>query len=204
MRSLTTQGQNPLAPTFRRAKVASRAARRRGRLPAPPRAYTLIEVLVVVTILGILGALIVPQMSSAGVLRAQSAVRTLVSDITFAQSDAMAFQRGRAIVFDVENNSYTVVEVTGPELDTVNDVLSVTGRELRVSFSDPVFGGARLASADIDGGAVLIFDEMGAPVTVPQGNAPSAGGMIILESPFESYWIAVDGFTGYVTTGKVE
>ncbi len=74
--------------------AACRPAMHRGRARA--RAYTLVEVLVIVVILGILGTMVVPTVSPAAELRAQSAVRTLVSDITFAQSDAMAFQRARA------------------------------------------------------------------------------------------------------------
>ncbi|MBX3363866.1 MAG: prepilin-type N-terminal cleavage/methylation domain-containing protein [Phycisphaeraceae bacterium] len=171
------------------------------------RAYTLIEVLVIVAILGILGAMVIPSMGEAGVLRAQSAIRTIVTDITFAQSDAMAFQRGRAVMFDVEINRYSVVQVTGPELDDVNDVMLDASRpngEMRTDLTDQRFWGARIASADFDGQPDLIFDEMGAPVTTPGGNTPSSGGMIVIETPRESYWIAVDGFTGHVTTGRVE
>jgi len=93
------------------------------------RGYTLVEVLVVVTIMGILGALVVPSVSTVGSFRVQSAVRTLVSDITFAQSDAMAFQTGRALMFFPDENRYVVVEVTGPTLDEANDILYGSGRE---------------------------------------------------------------------------
>lgn len=179
----------------------------RSRACTPHRAYTLVEVLVIVAILGILGAMIIPSMGQAGVLRAQSAIRTIVTDITFAQSDAMAFQRGRAVMFDLENNRYSIVQVTGPELDEVNDVMLDVSRpngEMRVDLSDSRFWGATIASADFDGQPYLIFDEMGAPVTTPGGNTPSSGGMIVIETPEESYWIAIDGFTGHVTTGRVE
>jgi len=54
---------------------------------------------VTVVVLGIAGALIIPAMGQVDVLRAQAAVRTLVSDITFAQADAAATQERRAILF---------------------------------------------------------------------------------------------------------
>lgn len=167
--------------------------------------YTLIEVLVVVTIMGILGALVIPSASSAGSFRVQSAVRTVVSDITFAQSDAMAFQAGRALMFFPDENRYSVVEVTGPTLDETNDILFGSGRDdgrFEVQFDDPRFGGAVLTGATFSGGSNLIFDELGAPVTTPGGTTPSSSGQITIDGPDESYWIAVDGFTGHVTTGK--
>lgn len=171
------------------------------------RGYTLVEMLIVVAILGIMGALVVPSMSSAGVFRARSAVRTLVSDITFAQGDAMAFQQGRAVVFYPDDNRYVVVEVTGPVLDPVNDAMIDTGRPsgiMDMTFNAPRFGGARMTSAVFDAQPVLIFDAMGAPVTEPMGTEPSVGGSVTIDAPDgRQYWVRVDGFTGHVTTGVI-
>lgn len=169
------------------------------------RAYTLIEILVVVTVMGLSAAMVIPSMAQAGTFRVRSAVRTLVADITFAQSDAMAFQQGRALVFLPEENRYVVVRVTGPILDPVNDALYDPSREddvMGMSFSDERFGGATMTSAVFDGQPYLIFDELGAPVTEPQGTTPSSGGLVTFEGEGDQYWIAVDGFTGHVTTGR--
>ncbi len=169
------------------------------------RGYTLVEILVVVTIMGLSAAMVIPSMAQAGTFRVRSALRTLVADITFAQSDAMAFQQGRAVVFYPEENRYVVVRVTGPVLDPVNDALYDPSREddiMGMDFDDERFGGARMTSALFDGESVLIFDELGAPVTEPQGTTPSSGGMITIEGDGEEYWIAVDGFTGHITTGR--
>jgi len=179
----------------------------RSRCNPSGRAYTLVEVLVVVTIMGILGALVVPSVSTAGSFRVQSAVRTLVSDITFAQSDAMAFQQGRALMFFPDENRYVVVEVTGPTLDEVNDILFGSGRgdgRFETLFDDPTFGGATLTGATFTGATDLIFDEMGAPVTTPGGSTPCGSGLITIAGQNDSYWIGIDGFTGHVTTGRVQ
>ena len=98
-----------------------RCSRRSG--PFAARAYTLIEILVVVVVLGICAAVAIPSMSSASVLRAQAAVRTLVSDITYAQSDALAFQVGRAILFDQANNSWKICEVRSTIIDPQTDLI---------------------------------------------------------------------------------
>lgn len=159
-----------------------------------------------VTIMGILGAMVVPNLSVASSMRAQSAVRTIVSDITFLQTDAMAFQRGRALIFSVADNDYRAVEVNGATLDPVNDLFADTSRSggyLVQSLSVANFGGAQLSSVNFDGGSTLIFDEMGAPVTAPGATTPSSGGRIEIQGQADSYWIEIDGFTGHVTTGKM-
>lgn len=192
------EGETIMVLSFDRGRGHSVAVRTRG--------YTLVEVLVMVTIMGLLGAMVVPSLSVADGMRAQAAVRTVVSDITFVQTDAMAFQRGRAIIFDVTNNSYKVVEVTGATLDPVNDLFADTSRPggfLVQSFDDADFGGAAFSSVSFDGGDTLIFDEMGAPVTTPGGTTPSSGGRIEMTGKDASYWIEVDGFTGHITTGKM-
>jgi prepilin-type N-terminal cleavage/methylation domain-containing protein len=54
------------------------------------RAYTLVEMLITVVILAIAAALVIPSMGQTGVLRVQGALRMVVSDLTTAQSDAVA------------------------------------------------------------------------------------------------------------------
>lgn len=171
------------------------------------RGYTLLEVLVLVMILGIAGALVIPSLGQTHVLRVQAAVRTVVSDITFAQSDALAFQRGRAVVFDENTNSYTLVEVVGTTLDPVNDALyDPTGPMQRyiVSLDDPRFGGATLENASFDGDANLIFDEMGGPVAAPGSDTLSVGGMVEVAGPDTRWRINVAAFSGRVTVEQVE
>lgn len=172
------------------------------------RGYTLIEVLVVVTVLSIAGAMVIPSMANVGVLRVQTAVRTVISDIAYAQSDAMAFQEGRAVMFDEESNGYSLVEVTGPDLDPVNDVMFDPSRRdgrYAVTFNENRFAGARITSVDFGGsGKNLIFDEMGAPVSEPMGNTPSTGGLIVIHGSNQDMWISVDGFTGHIATGRGE
>lgn len=161
------------------------------------RAYTLIEVLVVVTVLGLAAALVVPSMGSTGVLRVQAAVRTVVSDITFAQADAMAFQTGRAILFDADANLYTLCEVRGTVIDPVAD------RIYDQTFADKRFGDATITSANFGGQSRLIFDEMGAPVTTPGGSIPAPNGWIDVRGSNETFRITVEGYTGRVTVSRV-
>lgn len=174
---------------------------------ARSRGYTLIEVLVVVTVLGIAAAVLIPNVGAAHALRVQAAVRTIVSDLTFAQSDALAMQEPRAIVFDVETNSYTLVEVVGgvidPEANAMFDNSGPGGRYVR-NFNADEYGGARIVAADFDGDAILIFDEMGSPQAEPDDTTPGLGGYVTVTGSDSTYRVSVDAYTGRVTVDRMD
>lgn len=162
------------------------------------KAYTLIEVLVVVTVLGIAASLVIPSMGSANALRVQAAVRSVIADVTFAQSDALAFQQGRAIIFDLDNNRYQVVQVRGSNIDPATDLIY----ETRITGS--TFGDSRLESASLAGsnGRTLIFDEMGAPVTAPGGTTPASNGTIRIVGSGQAFILTIEGYTGRVSVAR--
>jgi len=167
----------------------------------------LIELVVTIVILGLAGALVLPTVASAGTLRVHSAVRTVVSDLTFAQSDALAYQSRRAVLFDVPANSYSVLGVTGAELDPQTDVLydpTRPGQKMVEDFSGQQFGDARLVSADFDGDEVLIFDELGEPVMTLDGDTPGAGGQVTISGSGSTFRISVEAFTGRISVERVD
>lgn len=167
------------------------------RRPPTARAFTLVELLIVVTVLGIATAMIIPSMGSVGVLRVQAAVRTIVADITQVQSEALAYQQGRAIVFNTELNSWSVIEVNGGSLNPETDTLWTT----QIKGSD--FGDSRIASCDFDGDSTLIFDEMGAPVAAPQSTTAAATGNLVVTGSGQSFRITVEAYTGKVVVSSI-
>ena len=158
------------------------------------RAYTLIEILIVVVLMGIASAMVVPSLGSTDALRVQSTVRVIVADITVAQSDALARQQCRAMVFDVTNNKYSVVEVPGTVLDPVANTINVVNLN-----NERKFHSSRIVSAVFDGGNVLYFDELGGPVTQPGGTTPGNGGTIVVSGSGQVYTITVEPYTGRVS-----
>jgi prepilin-type N-terminal cleavage/methylation domain-containing protein len=171
------------------------------------RGFTLLELLAVVTILGIAAALLIPSMSQTGILRVQAAVRTIISDITFAQADAVAFQERRAIVFDVDTSSYRLVQVPGDTIDVELNTMYDPGREngrYIVNFNDAIFGGARITAVNFDGGNTLIFDALGGPVADAAGDEPGSGGTITVVGSGSTFTIGIEAFTGRVTATRVE
>ncbi|MCC6971549.1 MAG: prepilin-type N-terminal cleavage/methylation domain-containing protein [Phycisphaerales bacterium] len=160
------------------------------------RAYTLIELLIVILVLGIAAALIVPSMGGTGSLRVQAAVRTIVADLTEAQSDALAFQKGRAVVFDADTNSYSIVDVNSAELDVENDLIR------RTVIQGAEFGDARITSVDCDDDTTLVFDEMGSPVQEPMGTDPAANGTIVVSGSGQEFTITIEAYTGRITVAR--
>ena len=172
--------------------------------PTTPRAYTLIEILVVVVILGIAGVMVIPSMGSTGVLKSQAALRSIVADIIFAQCDAVAFQEKRALVFDVTNSAYSVVQVPGNVVDAVHNTMydpTRPGGIWTVNFiTDSRWGDARIISADFGAGSRnLIFDGLGGPISDPSSNNPGPGGTVRVSGAGASWTITVEAFTGRVT-----
>lgn len=189
------------------------------------RGFTLIEVMIVVTLLGITGAMVVPSLQKIGVLRIQAAVRTIVSDITFIQSQALANQSRYVMVFgkvaqiDPSSGSWTIVDGNGytvfdppPGAATINvnattDVLFDPldyGRPLSRNFNDEQFAGAQIQGADFNGGAQLIFDELGGPTLDLTSDQPGAGGSLHVVGPQSEFEIDIEAFTGRVEVVRVD
>jgi prepilin-type N-terminal cleavage/methylation domain-containing protein len=163
------------------------------------RAYTLVELLIVVTVLGIAGAMVIPTFSSTEVLRIQATVRTIVGDINYAQSDALARQQQRAIVFDVEENRYSILEVHGAELRPNTDTIRLVNLSNQTNHRS-----SKLEAVNFNGTPVLVFDEMGGPVEVPGSSTPSAGGTIIISGSGSEFEIRVEAYTGRVSVRRLQ
>ncbi|MFN0011201.1 MAG: prepilin-type N-terminal cleavage/methylation domain-containing protein [Phycisphaerales bacterium] len=173
-----------------------------------PCAFTLVELLIVVVLLGIAGALVIPNMASAHSLRVQAALRTIASDLTFAQADAIAFQRRRAIVFDVPNNRYRIVDIPGSAVSDDNTLFKSDGPGglYVVDLNEESFAGARIVSASfaqVNGLPTLIYDDVGSPAAAATGDQPGLGGIIRLSGSNQTFDIIVEPYTGRVSTRRV-
>lgn len=171
---------------------------RRSNLSRSASGYTLIEMLIVVTVLGIAGAMVIPNMQSTAVLRVQGAVRSVVSDLTVAQSDAIALQRGRAIVFHNDDGEayYNIVEVNGGTIDEELNTL-----ERRVLNGDD-FGHTSIVAINFPNNR-LVFDELGGPVTDPGSGVPASDGYFDIMGSDQTFRIHVEGYTGRVRVERL-
>ena len=177
------------------------------------RAYTLIELLIVVAVLGISGALLVPQLVGRDVMACQAAVRLVIGDLSFAQADALSHQELRRVHFNDDGSGYCITRITQAQLnqafdpdtaDYIVDPLASSAEQGRyiVNFiTDDRFENVTITSVDVDGGDDVHYDALGGTLA-PSGN-PSVGGAIVVSSPSESYEITVAPVTGKLTVRKL-
>lgn len=162
--------------------------------------YTLIEVLVTVTIMGLAAAVIVPNMLQGGTLGVQAGARIIISDLLFAQNEAMAQQSTRRIVFDADNNSYRVEKYDSGATAWVLEFNPSKGtsnnqQNYEVDFEeDGRFKGIEIVSADFNGDSTVEFDDLG---------NPSSGGSIEIRFEEHRFEIKVAPFTGRVTVDRI-
>lgn len=181
--------------------------------------YTLIELLIVIAILGISSALLVPHLVNRDSMNVQAAVRLIIGDLSFAQSDALAHQEFRRVHFYENGSGYCLVRLTTQsQVDQPFDEASETPPDYIldpmgtaagaqcyyvINFAtDRRFAGVSITEVEIDGGGRdLNFDSLGG--TVMAGAAPGTGGSLIVSSGGESYQISIAPFTGKLTVVKL-
>jgi prepilin-type N-terminal cleavage/methylation domain-containing protein len=178
------------------------------------RGYTLIELLLVVAILAIAALLLVPSLVRRDTYAVEAALRRLVADITFAQSDALAGQGYRRVYFDPEGRGWSVTRVPENALglpfneetaDYVRDPLaSGAGQPMVVELDrDPRFAGVRVEAIELDDSRNWItFDPLGG--TIAEAGVPGTGGSLVVRSDNLTYRVEIDAFTGKVSIARAE
>ncbi len=148
--------------------------------------FTLVELMVVVIVIAIAAALVVPQMSSSQEITAQAAARMLISDLTYAQNEAVANQAERKVIFDTANNTYQLTDGDDTPLTS-----PWQGGSYVVDLDNSNrYSGVTLDGVDFGGGQTLVFDGLG---------SPDNGGTVELSADGRSYRVTVTPFTGRIT-----
>jgi prepilin-type N-terminal cleavage/methylation domain-containing protein len=142
-------------------------------------AFTLIEILCVVIILGIASAIVVPNLGQRNDLIAAAAARVVVADLMYAQNRAILTQSMRYVNVDVPNQKYSLL-VSKPNAGTlVYEQNTLSAQNYVTRFSAGAVGttaglkAVTLQAANVDGTACIGFDELGCPYSVDPatGNA---------------------------------
>lgn len=158
------------------------------------RGFTLVEILVTLTVIGIAAGIVVPSLLSSESLVIQAATRSIVADILTAQNEAVAHEAARVVVFNVPNNSYELTDGNGNVLTTPwTD--GGSGKDVMNLSNDPRFQGVHLVKADFGGSSSLRFGVLG---------SPTSGGTVDLSFNQWKYQITVAPFTGRVTVKRVD
>ena len=185
------------------------------------RSYTLIELIMVMAVLALAAALLVPNLVGQDSLTVQAAVRLLIADLSFAQSDALANQEFRRVVFYDDGSGYCIISVpdedyvTPADLDDLNtdplagyvyDPLGTMGQYIVNYGQSDRFEGVSISAAfidatDLSGRPEITYDTLGG--TVRPGNTPGIGGNIVMTFDGVSYMITIAPFTGKLTVDEL-
>jgi prepilin-type N-terminal cleavage/methylation domain-containing protein len=168
------------------------------------RAFTLVEVLTVVLILGIASAIIIPQLGSRDDLKLRAAARTLVADLMYAQNLSIATQKEHGVSLVLVNGvpvGYAVkLRGTG---ETINHPIDKGPyvRKLGTPDAPRQMREVKITSAQL-ADRLLAFDSLGAPLLVEEGAATPISQPLQLRlggGDAPSLIVAVEPYTGDVT-----
>lgn len=162
--------------------------------------FTLIELMVVISILGIMGAIALPVLIDPG-NKARKAARELMGDMQLARMSAIKTNQDHAIVFNTAGNSYSIYSDSGLDNDwsTIADniikkAVTFTGYAAGIRYGN----GIATTNATVGGGPFPAgFVSYTADVLTfnPQGTCKA--GFVYLFYGDESYAI------GTLTTGII-
>lgn len=126
------------------------------RLPnALRRGYTLVEVLIVVTIVGLMASVVVPTLSStSGAVALEAMARTLAADLRIARHSAVQYNSSYKVTLNLTDNSYQVAPVNSGSAPGVVNPLSHGTSGTTIDLDQ--FGAGRMTQSHVAiGGAAL-------------------------------------------------
>jgi prepilin-type N-terminal cleavage/methylation domain-containing protein len=141
-------------------------------------AFTLVEILVVLIILGIAAAMIVPQMGSRDDLRAAAAARMVMADLIYAQNRAIATQQKHFVIFDNTSSTKNYILKRATQITPSVTLVDVQHPITKDSNYDVSFGvkntpmeAVSLGTVSFEGFKTVVFDELGVPSYYDSTNA---------------------------------
>lgn len=128
------------------------------------RAFTLMEVVIGMLILGIVVGLAVPMLGDTRTLSLREAARLLAADIELAQNESLTHGDDlRLVKFEPSTNSYWVATASAPDTPIADPA---GGGQLFTVFGGnraSTLGGVIIQSINLGGDSTLKFDAFGSP-----------------------------------------
>ncbi len=156
--------------------------------------FTLVELLIVISIIMIVALTAIPMMSSAASVQIRSAANMLTADLEYAKSMSISRAQNYSVVFDKDAESYRIEDQDGiviPHpvkkgfgyvIDFQND-----GRLNKVDIVD----------ADFDATSEIKFDYLGSPYN--GSDSPLNSGVISLQAGGTTTTVTVEPVTGFIS-----
>jgi prepilin-type N-terminal cleavage/methylation domain-containing protein len=156
-------------------------------------AFTLVEVMIVVIIIGILAAIAVPMYTSAANVQLSAAANMVASDLEYAKSMAISTGKTYQVVFDAAAESYCI-QTAGA---TIAHPVRV-GQPYEVKFASD----GRLNKVDIDSmtfGGTIKFDYLGTPFNNAGMALDGEDNNITLTAEGSAMKVKIESVTGYIS-----
>ena len=172
--------------THRRHKIAS--------------AFTLVEVMMVLVILGITLLVIAGMSGNTDMMQTQAAAQQVVALLTYAQNRAIAEQDDFKIVFDAGGNGYELQDSTGVVVS--GDVTNVANSLYQINLGTAGrFKKTSIQSPNFDGSDSVWFDRMGGPHggSIIANPTVLGSGSVVIACGDDSLTVAIEPVTGRIS-----
>ena len=177
--------------------VQARHGRRTGSVV---KAFTLIEILVVVVILGIAAAIVVPAIGSRSDLKATSAARMIMADLIYAQNRSISQQKPHFVRFNAGAEQYEIFEQMTPSTVYIKHPVEASNFIVTLGPSGAkAIRDVTIDTASFDGKTILMFDELGTPFAYDGGThtyTPMTNGSVVLACGELKLTIIIEPFSG--------
>ncbi len=164
--------------------------------------FTLVEILMVVVILGIIAAIIIPQLGSRDDLKLAAAARGMIADLSYAQSQAIATQTRQFVVFG--QTQYSLKKQSGSALQLISH--PVNPGTFVVDYTSGTLSGIIISECDFAGQATIGFDELGSPMAYNTAtntiSTLTSAGTIRIQSGDLSLTISIEPYTGEMSVSS--
>ena len=159
------------------------------------KAFTLIEMLMVIVILAIISLMVIPQMSSASSAQLDAASSIIASDLEYAKSLSISKQQWHSVVFDESGESYQIQDSDG---NVVPYKMNPSGYYIVNFTKDSRLSRIDLHEAKFDDSSIITFDYLGSPYSGSGTSNPMASGSITLQVQGIESHITIEPVTGYI------
>ena len=160
------------------------------------KAFTLVEMIILVIILSIIALGALPMIGSASTMQVKAAANKIAADLEYAKSMAISRQKNYSIVFDINNETYQIQDSNGVIQDPMQ-----TSKDFVVDFKkDSRICNVNVLSVNFDSAVAITFDYLGSPYSgTTSSNALINGSNgITLKAGNTQMEILVEPVTGYI------
>ena len=157
----------------------------------------MIELIAVMSIVGVLAVAAVPTLANLGDARASLAARQLLKDMTFARQYAVATGTRSWVIFDAAGETWSLLQEdpASPGRSGASFMTDLaTGGNYTIELGSGSYAGIGIASATFDAGVEVGFDWLGQPLNNTESEL-AANGTVTLTG---GHLITVTAGTGHV------